>query len=73
MYLFRESDEEIKLVQLRNPWGNDKEWNQGWSDKDTKWDTIRPDEKEKFYVGKVSNVFLLYYILLYEFDLKCVV
>jgi hypothetical protein len=23
----------IKLVELRNPWGNDKEWNGDWSDK----------------------------------------
>ena len=51
----RESNEEIKLVQLRNPWGGKHEWNQDWCDKDTKWDSIRPDEKEKFYSGNVSN------------------
>jgi hypothetical protein len=23
----------FKLVELRNPWGNDREWNGDWSDK----------------------------------------
>ena len=52
----RESNEEIKLVQLRNPWGNEYEWNKGWSDRDSKsWDSIRPDEKEKFHTGNISK------------------
>jgi calpain-15 len=29
--------EDIKLVQLRNPWGNNHEWNGDWSDKSRKW------------------------------------
>ena len=53
---FRDSDEEIKIIQLRNPWGNEKEWNKDWSDKDSKsWDSIRPDEKAKYFVGNVSK------------------
>lgn len=28
----------IKLVLLRNPWG-EKEWRQGWSDEDPRWKT----------------------------------
>ncbi|KAJ9450068.1 Calpain-type cysteine protease DEK1 [Diplonema papillatum] len=26
-----------QLCMIRNPWGNDKEWNGDWSDKSTKW------------------------------------
>ena len=29
--------DDIKLVQLRNPWGNNHEWNGDWSDKSRKW------------------------------------
>eukprot|EP00635_Sarcinochrysidales_sp_CCMP3193_P004963 CAMPEP_0118899356 /NCGR_PEP_ID=MMETSP1166-20130328/5946_1 /TAXON_ID=1104430 /ORGANISM="Chrysoreinhardia sp, Strain CCMP3193" /LENGTH=824 /DNA_ID=CAMNT_0006838483 /DNA_START=1 /DNA_END=2475 /DNA_ORIENTATION=- len=32
----------VKLVQLRNPWGNDREWNGPWSDGAPEWDTY-PD------------------------------
>ena len=53
---FSDSDEEVKLIQLRNPWGDDHEWNQGWSDIDLKsWDSVRPDEKAKYFVGNVSK------------------
>eukprot|EP01065_Artemidia_motanka_P003191 TRINITY_DN11514_c0_g1_i1.p1 TRINITY_DN11514_c0_g1~~TRINITY_DN11514_c0_g1_i1.p1 ORF type:complete len:917 (+),score=288.08 TRINITY_DN11514_c0_g1_i1:58-2751(+) len=27
-----------KLMNIRNPWGNDKEWNGRWSDRDSAWD-----------------------------------
>jgi len=30
--------EGVKLVCLRNPWGNDREWNGDWSDKSDMWD-----------------------------------
>ena len=29
--------EGIKLVQLRNPWGNDAEWTGAWGDKSSQW------------------------------------
>lgn len=28
----------IKLIELRNPWGNDKEWNGDWCDNSPLWD-----------------------------------
>lgn len=38
------------MVKLRNPWGNDHEWNGDWSDKSTLWDLIpkqdQPDLNE---------------------------
>ena len=65
----RESNEEIKLVQLRNPWGNEYEWNKGWSDRDSKsWDSIRPDEKEKFHTGNISNSIFNEFIILNQFE-----
>ena len=30
-------NEDIKLIQLRNPWGNNYEWNGDWSDTSSKW------------------------------------
>lgn len=30
-------NENIRLVQLRNPWGNNHEWNGDWSDTSSKW------------------------------------
>lgn len=35
-----------KLLMLRNPWGNDKEWNGAWSDNDKMWEK-HPDVKAK--------------------------
>jgi hypothetical protein len=30
-----------KLIQLRNPWGNEVEWRGQWSDKSTQWTNKR--------------------------------
>jgi hypothetical protein len=30
--------EQVKLVQIRNPWGNSTEWTGDWGDHSTKWD-----------------------------------
>jgi len=32
----------VRLVQLRNPWGNDREWNGDWSDKSELW-SLQPE------------------------------
>lgn len=31
-------DHNLKLIQLRNPWGNEMEWNGRWSDGSDEWD-----------------------------------
>lgn len=36
----------IKLIQLRNPWGNDKEWNGPWSDDDLERWNAHPELKK---------------------------
>lgn len=40
---------EIPLVRIRNPWGNEAEWNGAWSDGSAEWRYV-PDE-EKAYLG----------------------
>nr|XP_026483968.1 calpain-B isoform X3 [Vanessa tameamea] len=37
----------IPLLRLRNPWGNEAEWNGAWSDKSPEWRFIPESEKEE--------------------------
>ena len=37
---------EIPLVRVRNPWGNDTEWNGAWSDGSAEWGYVPDEEKE---------------------------
>ncbi|XP_004923130.1 calpain-B isoform X8 [Bombyx mori] len=37
----------IPLLRLRNPWGNEAEWNGPWSDKSPEWRYIPESEKEE--------------------------
>ncbi|GLH13440.1 LOW QUALITY PROTEIN: Calpain-A [Gryllus bimaculatus] len=37
----------IPLIRLRNPWGNEAEWNGPWSDKSPEWRFIPESEKEE--------------------------
>lgn len=36
----------IPLIRIRNPWGNDAEWNGAWSDGSPEWQYIPDDEKD---------------------------
>ena len=35
--VYNDEENNIKLVQLRNPWGDDHEWNGDWCDASHKW------------------------------------
>jgi len=37
---------EIPLIRIRNPWGNEAEWNGAWSDRSPEWQFIPDEEKE---------------------------
>ncbi|XP_053670171.1 calpain-A-like [Anopheles nili] len=37
----------IPLIRLRNPWGNEAEWNGPWSDKSPEWRFIPDDQKQE--------------------------
>ena len=37
---------EIPLVRIRNPWGNETEWNGAWSDGSAEWQYIPDEEKD---------------------------
>ena len=35
-----DSGDEVALIRVRNPWGNEKEWNGPWSDESEEWASI---------------------------------
>nr|XP_029708160.1 calpain-A-like isoform X6 [Aedes albopictus] len=37
----------IPLIRLRNPWGNEAEWNGAWSDQSVEWRYIPDEQKEE--------------------------
>lgn len=39
----------ITLVRIRNPWGNEQEWNGAWSDNSAEWSRV--DAKVKAELG----------------------
>nr|XP_026484142.1 calpain-A-like [Vanessa tameamea] len=39
--------DKIPLLRLRNPWGNEDEWNGAWSDKSPEWQFIPKSEREE--------------------------
>ncbi|XP_075212288.1 calpain-B-like isoform X2 [Lycorma delicatula] len=39
-------EENVLLLRIRNPWGNETEWKGPWSDKSTKWESV-PEEVKK--------------------------
>ena len=37
---------QFPLVRIRNPWGNEAEWNGPWSDGSEEWNYVPEEEKE---------------------------
>ncbi|CAI2349809.1 unnamed protein product [Caenorhabditis sp. 36 PRJEB53466] len=44
------SGEDLTLLRLRNPWGNEKEWNGAWSDGSSEWQKIDEATKKQIDV-----------------------
>jgi len=40
-------DEEVELIRVRNPWGNEREWNGAWSDESEEWQFLSDEDKEE--------------------------
>jgi len=38
---------EMPLIRVRNPWGNETEWNGAWSDGSAEWGYVPDEEKER--------------------------
>ncbi|XP_014612871.1 PREDICTED: calpain-B isoform X2 [Polistes canadensis] len=55
----------IPLLRLRNPWGNEAEWNGPWSDKSPEWRFISDDEKRE--LGLTFDVDGEFWISLQDF------
>ncbi|CDS36187.2 family C2 unassigned peptidase (C02 family) [Echinococcus multilocularis] len=41
------SGNQLQMIRLRNPWGNEREWVGPWSDKSKEWSRISPEERMK--------------------------
>ncbi|KAK2560966.1 Calpain-9 [Acropora cervicornis] len=39
--------EEVQLVRVRNPWGNEREWEGAWGDKSSEWRQLSESEKRR--------------------------
>ena len=51
-----------RLMQIRNPWGNDKEWNGAWGDHDAKWQEFPDVAKQCGFTGpKADGSFWMHY------------
>ncbi|OAF66850.1 hypothetical protein A3Q56_05415 [Intoshia linei] len=44
---FSINSKNYNLVRIRNPWGNDKEWNGAWSDESKDWNKLNAEQKDK--------------------------
>jgi hypothetical protein len=49
-------EEEIGLIRIRNPWGNEVEWNGPWSDGSQEWDMISEES--------VFNKYIFHFLIL---------
>ena len=36
---------EVRIIRVRNPWGNEVEWKGAWSDKSYEWNTLSSEIK----------------------------
>uniref|UniRef100_A0A915DFL9 Calpain catalytic domain-containing protein n=1 Tax=Ditylenchus dipsaci TaxID=166011 RepID=A0A915DFL9_9BILA len=46
MRIVDSSNGKVPLLRIRNPWGNDQEWNGAWSDNSREWNQLSNDTKK---------------------------
>ncbi|GCB79564.1 hypothetical protein scyTo_0018769, partial [Scyliorhinus torazame] len=46
-----------QLIRIRNPWGNDVEWNERWSDRSVQWNRIDPRIKANLLIMREDGEF----------------
>lgn len=51
----------VRLVRIRNPWGNSKEFKGNWSDNSNKWNTLPHQTKERLYLNQADGAFWMLY------------
>ena len=61
---------DVKLIRLRNPWGNEVEWTGPWSDKSPEWNYIDDNLKKQmdYKVEKEGEFWMSYEDFLKNFD-----
>ena len=42
----------VRLIRIRNPWGNNAEWIGAWSDQAYEWYGMNEDEKQRIHFKK---------------------
>jgi calpain len=50
-------DSEIRLIRVRNPWGNSAEWNGSWSDNSESWNLVPKEVSDKLRVKRYDGEF----------------
>lgn len=56
----------IPLLRIRNPWGNEQEWNGAWSDNSKEWKYISQQQRDEMglvfaHDGEFWFVLMLFY------------
>jgi hypothetical protein len=59
----------VRLIRIRNPWGNEVEWKGAWADGSREWNSVSDDEIEEiglnfnkdgeFWLVKIEKFFLI--------------
>ncbi|KAJ3662394.1 hypothetical protein Zmor_006745 [Zophobas morio] len=53
----RVGDSDIRLIRVRNPWGNDAEWNGDWSDNSDSWNLLPKELKNQLLTKRADGEF----------------
>ncbi len=55
----------VRLVRIRNPWGNHVEWNGAWSDNSSEWSYLKENELNSIQLKKEADGEFWYTLLVY--------